>query len=89
MDNIAPIRSDVAPQLDVEREMLDFVALQLQSYRADYGCAPASIALVLVGDATGDEGTDATSWTPANDRMSRLHVCAIAAAVLWKRALGV
>lgn len=84
---VTPLRPDVMPALDVEREMLDFVTTRLREYCADHG-EPRSIAFVLVGPDTGDATTIAYSWTPTNEEASRLQCCATASAVLMKRAIG-
>ena len=85
--SVVPITPNVEPQLDVEREMLDFVAMKLREYCAEHG-EPASIALVLLGGDTGDGYTIAYSWSPGDENRSRLQCCAVASAVLMKRALG-
>lgn len=83
-----PISADVLPRTDIEQEMLDFVAIQLQQYRESYDCSPVSIAVVLIGNDDGNAYTDANSWSPGDESRSRLHCCSVASAVLWKRALG-
>lgn len=85
---VVPISQDVLPRTNTEQEMLDFVAIQLQNYRSDYGCSPVTIAVVLIGEDDANGYTDANSWSPTNEQRSRLQACATAAAVLWKRALG-
>lgn len=85
---VTPIRPEVAPKLDVEREMLDFFAMKLRDYVAENG-EPRSVAFVLVGPDRGDASSTAYSWAPGDEESSRLQCCATAAAVLMKRAIDV
>jgi hypothetical protein len=85
---VLPIKEGVSPSLDVEREMLSYVSEKLAEYSKMHGQPPASIAFVLVGHGQAGSQTDAYSWSPADETISRLHTCAAAAAVLTKRALG-
>lgn len=85
---VTPLRPDVMPALDVEREMLDFVAMKLRDYVTETGASPRSIALVLVGPDHGDALSIGYSWTPGDEESSRLQCCAVASAVLMKRAIG-
>lgn len=87
--DVHPITADVQPQLDIEREMLDYVSMKLRDYVTGNGEPPFAIALVLVGRDHGEAKTEASSWAPGDEDSSRLHTCAVAAAVLTKRALGV
>ena len=85
---VTPIRPEVAPTLDVEREMLDFFAMNLRGYIEEHGEPPRSLAFVLVGPDRGDACSTGYSWTPGDEESSRLHCCATASAVLMKRAIG-
>lgn len=85
---VTPISKGLVPSIDVEREMISFVAERLRKYREDYGVVPTSIAVVLVGADEGDAYSVAHSWSPADENKSLLQVCSTAAALLWKRALG-
>lgn len=85
---VTPIRPEVAPTLDVEREMLDFFTMRLRQYVDQYG-EPRSLAIVFVGPDSGASVSEASSWTPTDDNSSRLQCCATASAVLMKRAIGV
>lgn len=86
MSDIVPIKPEIEPTIDVEREMLDFTAMKLRDYVQEYG-APASIALVLIGPNKAGSHTLAYSWSP-KDSTSRFHTCSVAAMALSKRALG-
>lgn len=88
MDNVEPIRSDITPAMDTGREMVQFVAEKINDYVNENGYPPASIAFVLVGPDNGDAHTIGQSWSPGDETRSRLHSCAVASAVLMKRALG-
>jgi hypothetical protein len=88
MDNVTAINPDLMPSIDVEREMISFCAEKIREYRESYGVLPTSIAFCLIGEDDGGSYTDAYSWSPADDSKSRLHTCAVAATVLFKRALG-
>lgn len=88
VDNVEPIRAGITPELDVAREMVQFVSEKLDIYIDEYGEPPMSIAVVFVGPDRGDAATDAWSWSPIDESKSILHTCSVAAAVLWKRALG-
>ena len=87
--DVHPITADVQPTLDIEREMLDYVAMKLRDYVTAIGEPPFSIALVLVGRDHGEAKTEASSWAPGDEDSSRLHTCAVASVALTKRALGI
>lgn len=87
MPEAVPIRDDVVSALDVGREMVQYVAEQMNAYVAEHG-EPLAIAFVLVGrDRIGAQSV-ACSWAPSDDQSTRLHTCAVASAVLMQRALG-
>lgn len=86
--SVVPIRDGIEPEIDVEREMLDYVRDKLKEYREAYGEPPGSIALALIGEPRGDAGSLAHSWSPKNDNASRLHTCGAAATMFMHRALG-
>lgn len=88
MSEPVPIRRDVLPKLDVEREMLAFVDEKLNDYRRQYGEPPFAIAMVLVGPDKSDSASSACSWAPGNEDSSRLMTCSVASALLLKRAIG-
>lgn len=88
LSNITPIRPDVAPRMDITREMLQYVSECLNDYVAEHGEPPVSIAFVLIGPDKGDSVTNGYSWSPGDEDKSRLQSCAVASAVLMKRALG-
>lgn len=88
-NNVTPIASGVIPEIDVEREMIAYIAEQIRDYREAYGISPDSIAVVLIGEDHGDAVTRVHSWSPRNEEKSRLHCCAVASAMLMKRALGI
>lgn len=88
MTDAIPIRPDVVPALDVEREMADHVRETVREYIEENGVPPVTIAFVLIGEDDGAAATIARSWSPGREERSRLQACATAAAVLWKRALG-
>ena len=88
MDKVSPIRPDVAPAMDIGREMIQFVAEKINEYVTENGYQPASIAFVLIGPDTGDAVTIGQSWSPGDENRSRLQCCATASAVLMQRALG-
>lgn len=87
MTDPTPIRPDVVPSLDVEREMVDHVRETIREYIEEHGGPPVSIAFVLIGPSEGDTAATARSWSPGNEQRSRLQVCATASAMLMKRAL--
>lgn len=87
--NVEPIRDGIVPGIDSGREMVQFVAEKVAEYTRDNGAQPFAIAFVLVGPDHKDAATDAYSWTPTDEERSRLHCCAVASAVLMKRAIGV
>lgn len=88
MTEAIPIRPDVEPTLDIEREMADHVRESVRDYIAENGGPPVTIAFVLIGPDDGAHAAIARSWSPGNEQRSRLQACATAAAVLMKRALG-
>lgn len=45
-----PIRPDIVPRFDGEREMLDFLASKLREYCDEAGQAPAAVAVVFLSD---------------------------------------
>lgn len=87
--NVSPIGPGIVPEIDVEREMIQFVAEKLRDYRETYGMVPEGIAVVFVGQDHSDGVSVAQSWSPGNEERSRLHCCAVGSALLMKRALGV
>lgn len=89
MDNVAPIRPDVQPAMDIPREMIQFVAEKINEYVKENGCEPVSIAFALIGPDAGNSISSAWSWSPGDENRSRLQCCSVASALLMKRALGV
>lgn len=83
-----PIRSDIEPTVDVEREMVDYCRDRLAAYCKKHGTPPATIAIALVGSNHAEAVSEAYSWSPKDENLSRLHACSTAAALLFKRALG-
>lgn len=83
-----PIRPDVEPAMNVGREMVQFVAEKINEYVNEHGFPPTSIAFVLVGPDRAEAQTIGQSWSPGDEDRSRLQCCAVASAVLMKRALG-
>ncbi len=88
MSEVQPIKPGIMPEIDAEREMLSYVAETLRKYHDEHGAPPMAIAFVLVGPDLAEATTSAYSFAPADTQSSSLHTCSVAAAVLWKRALG-
>lgn len=87
IDNVQPIRDGIEPTLDIERELIEYAIDKIRRYCEEHG-PPASIALVLIGEARGDAKSQAYSWSPGDDNSSRLHTCSVASAMLMDRAIG-
>jgi len=79
-ENIQPIRSDIVPELDVEREMIDFCMAKVREFAKERG-EPRSIALVLIGE----NADHVASWTPKL-KTDRREVRAYAGARLLRDA---
>lgn len=86
MTGAVPIRPDVEPAFDVERELGQYCAERIRSYVERFGHPPQSIAIVLIGGM--GEISEAHSWTPLDETHSRGEACAYAALLLNERAAG-
>jgi len=80
-----PIRKNIEPEFDTEREMLDYCAKELREFREHAGIAPMRIAIVLIGDDGEAQHSRCNSWSI--EGASRLETCSMAAALLTKRAV--
>ena len=87
-NDVAPIRPDIEPTVDVERELRDYTWDRIRGYVERNGEPPVSIAIVLLGRDHGGSADEAHSWSPGEEERSRLHCCSTASALLLKRALG-
>lgn len=81
-DSVHPIRPEIIPTLDVERELIDYCAEKIRMHYATHG-EVNSIAFVLIGEVS-----TAHSWSPRHESASRGECCGYAAALLLKRAVG-
>lgn len=81
-DTIRPIRPDIEPTMDVERELIDWCIEQVRGHVKAHG-APRSIAIALIGQTS-----TVNSWSPGNEDQLRGECCGYAAALLLKRATG-
>lgn len=83
-----PIRPDVVPTVDAEREMLNFFAAKLRENCDLNGRPPHSVAFVFVSHDKVGQQTEGYSWSPTDEESTKLHTCSVASAVLLKRAVG-
>lgn len=83
-DEPTPIRADIVPQFDGEREMVDYLVGRVRIYAERWGRAPAAAAVVFLSDY--GEADEAHSWTPGPLRKGAS--CARAAALLLERGRG-
>jgi hypothetical protein len=83
---IVPIKSDIEPQFDTERELADFAATEIRRFCAHVGAAPQAIAIVLIGKDDSGTYTKVNSWSPDSSR-SRFETCSMGAALLTERAI--
>lgn len=87
MSDAIPIKKGIGLEFDVERELADFFAMKLRSFRdsAD-ALPPEAVAIVLLGKGRGERLVSiATTWSPSNT-MSLFEISAMGAALLTKRA---
>jgi hypothetical protein len=89
MADPTPIRADIEPTIDAAREMRDWTWDQIKAHMDHCdGMAPVSVCIVLLGpNGEGAHSFTVNSWTPTDERASRMQVCAAAAALLNQRAL--
>lgn len=86
MPEPTPIRADIEPEFDAERELVDYFMGKVRKFRLETGRAPESVAVALMGDNDkGSFSTLAHSWSLKDER-TRFETCSIAAAMLTKRA---
>lgn len=93
-DRVRPIRPDIKPEFNAEHELVDWCRSYIRdNLAANEGRTPRTIALVILGGVFRDEDgtlsshTTTTSWSP-DDSALRSEGCALAAALLMKRATG-
>lgn len=83
-----PIRPGVTPELDLEREMIDYLQTQLRRFGESAGNPPTRIAIALMGKGANDKFyTHANSWD-AREEVSRIENCGLAATLFMQRAIG-
>ena len=83
---VTPIRKDVDPKLDEERELLDWCMTQVRRHKKH--CSPTSVAIVLLGHT--DDGkfiTTINSWS-LDEKRTRIETCSVASTLLLQRAMG-
>ena len=80
---VTPIRPEIEPRYDGEREMVDYLASKVRQYADEAGAPPTAVAVVFLSDF--GEFDQAYSWSPGEHR--RHATCARAAVLLTKRAL--
>lgn len=80
-----PIRDNIVPGFDEEREMLDYCAKELREFREEAGFAATRIAMVLIGTNGEIQFSRCNSWAPADS--TKIETCSMAAALLLKRAI--
>lgn len=86
--SIVPIRDNIEPGIDAERELIDWCLTRLRTFREDAGVPPEQIAIVLIGLDRNDEMYSlANSWD-VYSRRTRLETCSMAATLLTARAMG-
>lgn len=84
MSEVHPIRADIQPMLDKNRELLEWVIIQLEQHEAAYTEPADTIALVT----TSPKGRRGNSYTTRPDtEQDKLGTCAAAAAILLERAV--
>jgi len=86
-EHIIPIREGVVPDVDLEREMVDFVQTQLRRFKEDSGQPPTRIAVAIMGKGSNDKFyTRANSWD-AREEVTRIENCGLASTLFLQRAL--
>lgn len=81
-----PIRSEIEPKEDLEREIIDWLMKEVRLFREHTGLPPGRIALVLIGnDANEGQFTRCNSWSPEGG--TRFETCSMAAMLFTQRAL--
>lgn len=88
MTEPVPIRDGVLPEMDVERELLDYFQKEMRLYHEKVGAPPTRVALVLSGkNESGTMQSRTNSWDSAEEFLRTEH-CSFASAMLLQRAIG-
>jgi hypothetical protein len=87
-DEPIPIREGVVPEFDLEREMLDFVQLQLNIFRNAAGVPPTRIAVVVMGKDKSERFTSRTRTWDTKNEVGRIENAAIASTLFLHNAIG-
>lgn len=66
---IVPIRAGVTPELDAERELIDYCASKVRRFIKDNGTSATRVAIVLLGKVDEDNHAFATyTWDMLESR---------------------
>ena len=85
---VVGIRPDIAPEVDQRREMLDFLAIQIDRYVEAHGSMPHAVAIGLIGDPRdGNTYSTAATWAPGDEGSSRLHTASVASILFANHAM--
>lgn len=88
MSEIVPIRNGVTPELDVERELIDYFAEQVKGFREEHGIPVSRVAIALLGrDGKKKMVYSRTSSWDTREEASRLELCGAAATLFLQRAM--
>lgn len=80
-----PIRSEVTPKFDGEREVIDFCALRVREFAFNQGHPPTRVVMVLMGkDASGQGEASTTSFWDTMDTRTRSEMRGHAAVLLLR-----
>ncbi len=80
-----PIKADIEPKFDIEREMIDYFMKELRQFRLVAGVPPDCVAVVLLGSNDETLHSRCNSWS-IDENATRLGTCSMAAALFLKRA---
>lgn len=86
--NITPIREDIRPELDLERELLEWCQARIKQFTTESKIEPSRIAMVLIrpGDGEREMRTMCSTWD-VEDKAARVETCALAALLLQERGM--
>jgi hypothetical protein len=82
---VTPIKPDIEPKLDVERELVEFCMGAIKSHIEKYG-EPAAIALALIGPDAPDTTSTTSLWSPRSVTVGS-RIASFASTLFLARAL--
>jgi hypothetical protein len=87
MTDLIPIREGVLPEMDVEREMVDYLQKEMRRFKDDASQPATRIALVISGKGGDGKFYSRTNTWDSRESSTTCEHSAYASAQLMKRAI--